>query len=56
MTGADAERIVAQEPKLVEQAEFELNIDYYVEAAESGQEFWLMRNGAVVCHLGPAER
>lgn len=44
-----------QEPILVEQAEFEANVDHYVEAAERGQEFVLVRDGIAVCHLGPAD-
>jgi hypothetical protein len=45
----------SREPILVEQAEFEANIDHYVEAAERGQEFVLIRDGNPICHLGPAD-
>ena len=45
----------SREPELVEQAEFDAQIDYYVEAAEREQEFLLVRDGIAVCHLGPAD-
>lgn len=54
MTGRDAEGGTV--PTSLEEAEFLVNIDYYVEAAEKGQEFRLTRNGVAICHLGPAER
>lgn len=42
-------------PALIEQTEFEANIDYYVEAAEAGREFWLTRNGSPICRLTSTE-
>lgn len=55
MTGADADPKVGQESTLVEQTEFEANIDLYLDAAEAGQSFCLVRDGVVVCHLTPPE-
>ncbi|HKX77421.1 MAG TPA: hypothetical protein VJM34_02760 [Novosphingobium sp.] len=40
--------------ELVEQSVFEANLDYYLDAAETGQEFWLVRDGKPVCRLRPA--
>ena len=40
----------------IEEAEFLANVDRYVDAGEAGQEFILVRDGAPILRLGPAER
>ncbi len=54
MTGKDIDPKSVLEPSFIEQAKFEANIDQYVDEAEGGQSFSLVRNGIVDCHLGPA--
>jgi hypothetical protein len=38
----------------VEQDVFFANLDYYLNAAEAGQKFWLVRDGKAACRLEPA--
>ena len=54
MTGKETNSKSIFEPIFIEQAEFEANIDRYVDEAEAGQSFSLVRNGIIICHLGPA--
>ena len=49
-----AEATVDQAPLSIEQAEFEANIDYYIDTVEAGQEIWLVRDGISVARLLPA--
>jgi hypothetical protein len=54
MTDTKAGPNAVQQPSLIEQSEFEANIDYCLDAAENGMEFRLVREGVVLCHLIPA--
>jgi hypothetical protein len=56
VTSAGSDLPHPEEVELVEEGLFLANLDYYLDAAEAGQEFWLVRDDMAICFLGPAMR
>jgi hypothetical protein len=51
--GLDPQR--ADEFESLEEADFLANLDFYLDGAEAGCEFRLVRDGKTVCYLRPAD-
>ena len=56
MTSTGSDLPHPEEVELIEEGVFLANLDYYLDAAEAGQEFWLVRDEKAICVLRPAMR